>query len=840
MDVVVLQSGNTWTQVLQADPFILQKMSKEASYPTEAARLLRYGGGDPGVQGGWDGWVRLLRTPKTKPAYFPTGLVPRLTRIVQKFGYQVQWVDERERPLEDFPEFTQDGLAIIDRDYQLEAAEQAVKVGRGVLDMPPRCHAEGDEVLDAQGCIRQAKDIYPGDYLMGVDGPRKVLERHEGMADLYEVNPRWSEPFVVTGNHVLVVEEHRRRGSSNHRRWERVETEVTVSDWLCWSEFRQRKSYLIHVGVNFPEEQHLPIDPYSLGVLLGDASLMRGIELSTSVPEIKKVAYDLAESWDLSVSVRQAKNRVPIYGIVRVDSSRPNPLFQAMRELGIAGCHSRQKFLPEIYKIASRRDRLELLAGLLDTDGHQAGGYFEFSTASPHMAQDIVFLARSLGFSVTTSLKPVNSWTYYRVNIMGAVDEVPLRVRRKAVDTPDRPWRSRGRSSFKIRSMGRGRFVGWTIDGDHRYLTKGFVVTHNSGKTRTMMEIHRRLSLPTIWIAPTDRIVDQTRRVAEGFFGANYVTHLVGSKNESEAALRKLVVCTQNTAANLSPEFYRTREVLVVDEWHHGASKTYSQHIFPKCDHIYFRYGMTGTHFRSGEDDIAMHALLSNVIYKVSSSFLLERGFLVPSRVVFVPVPANPKLRGVGNTFQSGHGKHGIHIHKARNQLVTHCAYYLHRTGRRVLILVGTKAQGYAIQKILEPFLPESGSGCEFRSVEFVSTDVLRPKQGRILESFLDGQEVKVLIGTSLLGEGVDLPTVDALVYARGEKAEVSLVQNAFRVCTTMPGKTDSIIVDFADRHHRKLLKHSHDRLDVYYREPTFSTEVLPSHEHFTRWLGVA
>jgi hypothetical protein len=83
----------------------------------------------------------------------------------------------------------------------------------------------------------------------------------------------------------------------------------------------------------------------------------------------------------------------------------------------------------------------------------------------------------------------------------------------------------------------------------------------------------------------------------------------------------------------------------------------------------------------------------------------------------------------------------------------------------------------------------------------------------------------------------VDLPTTDALVYAKGEKAEVGLVQNAYRVATAFEGKDAAIIVDFADRHHSKLLKHTMERLRIYYEEPSFDVSVLQDPNEFPQWL---
>ena len=353
-----------------------------------------------------------------------------------------------------------------------------------------------------------------------------------------------------------------------------------------------------------------------------------------------------------------------------------------------------------------------------------------------------------------------------------------------------------------------------------------------SGKTRILCEVHRTIALPTLWIAPTDRIVKQTHTVLEGFFGNNYATHLVGKANEEEASRAQVVVCTAATAVRLSSAFYKTRQCLIVDEHHHSASATVTK-IFGKCDHIYYRYAATGTFFRSGEDEMAMHALLSKTLYKVTSEDLVAKGYLVPAKVLFVPVLAKRLMKMPSTQYNQGHGKYGISENVFRNQLISKCAISLHKAGKKTLILVGTKKQGNSIRKILSSFIPKSPDNTEFASVEFVSTDVPRAIQTRILESFEAGQEVKILIGTSLLGEGVDLPTTDALVYARGEKAEVTLVQSMYRVCTAVPGKDVAIVVDFADRHNRKLMEHSKERLAIYYKEPTFDVSVLDDPEKF-------
>jgi len=855
MREVVFRSGNTWSEVIRADNFIVGILDMESRYPTPTAELVKWGGRDPDSPG-WDGWIRLMHRPKTKPAWFPTGLIPRFTEICRKFGYTAYCEDLRERPMEGFPEHV--GEEIIDRDYQLTAAEIAVKVGRGVLDMPPRCHAKGEKVLLSDGRRLRVEQIVVGDFLLGPDGtPREVLEIHSGDDDLYRVTPsKWVDPFVVNGAHPLVIKR-------NVRLWHRFEWRdeiIPVCEFFQKTKNWKRRTYLQFADVvEFPDGVNsLPIDPYLLGLLLGDGYLNKTPEISSEDPKIQSEALLRGRAMGLTgCCIRYPRDHCPkvILGNGAEGSrSNLNPLTESLRGLGLWGKTSGTKFVPDAYLRSTVSARRVLLAGLVDTDGHLANEtYFEFVTKSDRLAQGVQFLAGSLGLRTSVGEKLVDGRTYFRVNICGNIASIPTVLSRKKSTHLGRAQDSR--VSFSVEKLGRGRFYGFTVSGDHLYLDDEFIIQHNSGKTRTMLEIHRRLALATVWTVPTDRIAQQTLSVARSFFGEHYAMHLIGNPaagaSTTEKALRikrekvekaantRLVICTAATAAALDQEFYQTREMLVVDEWHHGASKTYTKEIFPKCDHIYFRYGMTGTHFRSGEDKLAMHGLLSNVIHKVYSRDLLRMGYLVPTRVCYLPMPAHPKLRGLDtNSFISGHGKHGIHQHKGRNQLVTHATFYAYHAGRKPLILVGTKAQGYAIKRMLDHFIPQAGDGCQFDSVEFVSTDKPRPRQGEILESYLNDQEVKVLIGTSLLGEGVDLPSADALIYARGEKAAVSLTQNAYRVGTADGIKKDAVLIDFADRHNSKLMKHSHQRLDVLHREDTFTVDVLQDVNQYRAWLG--
>ncbi|MBI3636053.1 MAG: AAA family ATPase [Candidatus Rokubacteria bacterium] len=76
----------------------------------------------------------------------------------------------------------------------------------------------------------------------------------------------------------------------------------------------------------------------------------------------------------------------------------PNPLMDGLRSLGLWNVRSEDKFIPDAYLTASRDVRLDVLRGLLDTDGWvERWGSVRFCSTSPRLAHDVADLVRSLG-----------------------------------------------------------------------------------------------------------------------------------------------------------------------------------------------------------------------------------------------------------------------------------------------------------------------------------------------------------------------------------------------------------------------------------------------------------
>ena len=144
------------------------------------------------------------------------------------------------------------------------------------------------------------------------------------------------------------------------------------------------------------------------------------------------------------------------------------------------------KFIDNRYLTNNRNIRLELLAGLLDTDGYLIDNVYEIVTKWEQMRDNILFLCRSLGFSVTHKSKFVNDIEYYRIWISGDTHLIPCVTRKKAA--PRKQIKRPLVYGFKVEPLGIGDYYGFEIDGNHLYLLGDFTVTHN---THDQLEIAR-------------------------------------------------------------------------------------------------------------------------------------------------------------------------------------------------------------------------------------------------------------------------------------------------------------------------------------------------------------
>jgi hypothetical protein len=225
-------------------------------------------------------------------------------------------------------------------------------------------------------------------------------------------------------------------------------------------------------AVEFPQEQYT-VHPYIVGAVSGDGSVSRSFDPAF-------VNADTAV-WDRMADCGAEFGDLMEDGITRyfVGGSA-----KSIKDLGLCGHKAATKRIPEQYKRGTIAQRLEVLAGLIDTDG----SIDSFSSKSKGLAEDFVDLVHSVGGFANAKSR----WTTcngkrflsYRVHYAFAEYAPVLSMQHKARKPRDLSWKNPRRRSFTIRKVGVGDVFGFVLDSPSEwYVTDGWMVTHNTGKT---------------------------------------------------------------------------------------------------------------------------------------------------------------------------------------------------------------------------------------------------------------------------------------------------------------------------------------------------------------------
>lgn len=255
--------------------------------------------------------------------------------------------------------------------------------------------------------------------------------------------------------------------------------------------------------MDFPQ-RHLPLDPYFLGVLLGDGDFAgKHVGVAKPDPEIRALCEAEAARFGLRLRSRR-RNTTSVTHFFSGQRFKPNPIAMALQQLGLRGLEGGRKFVPELYKVGSRTDRLAVLAGLLDTDGSLDKGGYDFVSKSRQLAEDVAFLARSLGLAATVRSRTSScqggfTGTYWRVRVWGDCTDLPLRIARKR-PVPRLTPRNPLRTTFRLERVVRGPFIAFRVDGNSTYLLADFTLAQPP--IPDAPEMSNPVTHPTVRLSP--------------------------------------------------------------------------------------------------------------------------------------------------------------------------------------------------------------------------------------------------------------------------------------------------------------------------------------------------
>lgn len=230
------------------------------------------------------------------------------------------------------------------------------------------------------------------------------------------------------------------------------------------------------------EAQEVPLDPYLVGVLIGDGGIKHSVRLSSQDQEIlDSVSGSLPDGVWLR---KEAGLTGCDYRITCGVAGGNNPVTNVLRDLGLFGHGSHEKFVPSQYKFNTAEVRLSVLRGLMDTDGFVSsdGITVEFYSTSERLADDVCFLVHSLGGTVSKKLKKTTHKDCHRISVKLPPDINPFRLSRKRLRVRPKSKYKPARMIVGVDEIGEKQAVCISVAAeDSLYLTtKNFIVTHNT------------------------------------------------------------------------------------------------------------------------------------------------------------------------------------------------------------------------------------------------------------------------------------------------------------------------------------------------------------------------
>ena len=379
--------------------------------------------------------------------------------------------------------------------YKFHYIEQARNSGLHGAELASRgkgkAHPYSQKVYTPDG-LKTWGEIQIGSQLIGDDGEiTTVIDiPFDDVCDVYKITLKDGREVYASENHLWkVIKRHSKQNSVRICSTKQIQDNLFYNRRVNYRNPNGRE-YIYGIignsGVNCWKEKEVSISPYTMGLIIGDGCF-RNKDLANNVYFTSSYEDMITYESIVPYNIKYLKTDKEFFINI------PNVKYK-LQEYGLHMLKSEDKFIPDDYKFNSRRVRLDILKGLMDSDGTVTNGIPVLSTASKRLADDVAFIARSLGYNCVIRTKRNRG---YRKNnqFIKCLDAYEVRIftndkifnlkrkYEKLTDFSSKYSRSNKESTtiVDIQFSHRERCKCVTVDNESNcYLVGDFVTTHNS------------------------------------------------------------------------------------------------------------------------------------------------------------------------------------------------------------------------------------------------------------------------------------------------------------------------------------------------------------------------
>lgn len=838
-DKVIIEVENIYSKLITSDGQIIT-----AVYNALSCIVDNYWFSPAYKMGRWDGKQRFFNKSTKK---FPTGLISKVLEVVKLYELEYVIVDKRINSSRILPQSHLSEITLNNekslRCYQVDAVntiinnklDGSVLFQRGIINIATnggKAQPLYAKVLTPTGFSTMG-DLQVGDSVIGDDGlPHRILKifDHE-LKNIYEVTLNDGSKTRCCDEHLWAVQNDTDRNKNRYR----VKDLREIMTSLTYGKKDVRPNWSIPVVK--PVElayQKVELDPWLMGFLIGDGSFADGsLGFSTAESDILNRVTQLAISYGDEVKQHSGDN----YCDFRIVG---NHIRRILYNYGLMNHRSYEKFIPKPYIINTSKIRLEVLRGLNDSDGYvdaNKSGYVEYSTTSLQLSHDVKFIVESLGGATYSSNRLGRYTNYNGDNIETRLQySVGERFFNKEVipvssEKHSNKWVPRKKGCYKyITSID---FIGkeparciYIDNPTHLYITDDFIVTHNTTIAESIIDqAYDNLTgnQCILFITHSKEIAQQTKKSFEADLGID-----VGMVGDGKWVMKKVTIALVSTLHSRMKRKHETFQYIVDntvafigDEIHHSSSTSWYE-VLNQLENAVIRIGLTGTVTKENEEKrMRLFSVCGDILIKISNDYLIKQGFSAKPecKLIRVDYPDIDKhMRYYGQTgtageltYQDAYQK-GIVSNAYRNYLIAKiCELETSQNNGQLLILVEHVEHGVAIQDMID--IIDSGIRCIFLHGE------LKSEERQTGLELLKSGDVDVVVSTSILDEGVDVPNINAVIYARGGKSIRKLLQGIGRGLRKKEDGSTLRFYDFIDDTSVYLLEHSLKRYKTLKKE---------------------